>query len=80
MRESVIYQEIWQEWFQEGFELGFKQGLEQKAQEIARNILSKDTAMVYDRPEVIALIVEFTGLTVEQIQKLQAQIENTEIQ
>jgi predicted transposase/invertase (TIGR01784 family) len=68
MLESVIDQEIWQEWFQEGFELG----LEQKAQEIARNMLSKG----FD----ITLIVEVTDLTVEQIQKLQAQVENTEIQ
>lgn len=76
MRQSVIYQEIWQEWFQEGFEMGlklrFKLGLEQKAQEIAINILSKG----FD----IALIVEVTDLTAEQVQKLQAQIENTEIQ
>ncbi|MBD2362339.1 hypothetical protein H6G36_14300 [Anabaena minutissima FACHB-250] len=72
MRESVIDQDIWQEWFQEGFELGFKLGLEQKAQEIAINMLSKGMA--------IALIVEFTDLTVEQIQKLQAQIENIDIQ
>ncbi|MEA5564803.1 MULTISPECIES: hypothetical protein [unclassified Anabaena] len=68
MRESVIDQEIWQEWFQEGVE----QGLEQKAQEIARNMLSKGFRS--------ALIVEFTDLTVEQIQKLQAQIENIAIQ
>ncbi|WP_044499568.1 hypothetical protein [Nostoc sp. PCC 7107] len=72
MRELVIDQDIWQEWFQEGFEQGFKQGLEQKAQEIARNMLSKG----FD----IELIVEVTDLTVEQVQKLQAQIENTEIQ
>ncbi|WP_062294877.1 hypothetical protein [Nostoc piscinale] len=68
MRESVVAQEIWQEWFQEGFELG----LEQKAQEIARNMLRKG----FD----IALIVEVTDLTIEQIQKLQPQIENTDIQ
>ena len=76
MRESVIYEEIWQELFQEGFELGFKLGfklgLEQKAQEIARNMLMKG----FD----IALIVEVTDLTVEQVQKLQVQIRNTEIQ
>ncbi|MBD2595269.1 hypothetical protein H6G74_13150 [Nostoc spongiaeforme FACHB-130] len=76
MRESVIDQEIWQKWFQEGFELGFKLGfklgLEQKAQEIARNMLIKG----FD----IALIVEVTDLNVEQVQKLQARIKNTEIQ
>ncbi|WP_236140198.1 hypothetical protein [Nostoc sp. CMAA1605] len=68
MLESVIVQDIWQEWFQEGF----KQGLEQKAQEIARNMLMKGFA--------IALIVEVTDLTIEQVQKLQVQIGNTEIQ
>ncbi|MGH1397363.1 MAG: hypothetical protein ACRAVC_25505 [Trichormus sp.] len=68
MRQLVIAQDIWQEWFQEGFKLG----LEQKAQEIARNMLMIGLD--------IALIIEVTDLTIEQIQKLQAQIENTEIQ
>ncbi len=80
MRELDIDQYIWQEWFQEGYELGyklgyelgyelgFKQGLEPKAQEIARKMLIKGIA--------IALIVDFTGLTLEQVQQLQAQQHN----
>ncbi len=72
MCELDLEQNIWQEWFQEGYELGFKQGLSQKTQEIVRKMLIKGFA--------IALIVDFTALTIEQIQKLQAQAENTEIQ
>jgi predicted transposase/invertase (TIGR01784 family) len=65
MRESVIYQDILQEGLKEGFEQGLEQGLEQKAQEIARNMLNEGIA--------IALIVRVTGLTLEQVQQLQAQ-------
>ena len=60
MRESVIYQDI----LQEGLEQGLEQGIEQKAQDIARNMLNEGIA--------IALIVRVTGLTIEQVQQLQA--------
>ncbi len=62
MRESVIYQDILQE--------GLEQGIEQKAQEIARNMLNEGIA--------IALIARVTGLTVEQVEQLQAQTDDNQ--
>ncbi|MBD2448054.1 Rpn family recombination-promoting nuclease/putative transposase [Nostoc sp. FACHB-152] len=76
MRESVIYQDILQqglkEGFEQGIEQGIEQGLEQKAQEIAIKMISKGIS-----PEII---IDVTGLTVEQLQKLQAQQDNTQTQ
>ncbi|BAY89712.1 MULTISPECIES: hypothetical protein [unclassified Tolypothrix] len=62
MRESVIYQDILQE--------GLEQGIEQKAQEIAKNMLNEGMA--------IALIARVTGLTVEQVEQLQAQTDDNQ--
>lgn len=75
MRESVIYQDILQEGLAQGFEQGLEQGLEQgiergieqgieqKAQEIAIKMIHKGID--------IETIVDFTGLTIEQVQQLQ---------
>lgn len=43
-----------------------QEGIEQKAPEIARNMINEGVA--------IALIISLTGLTVQQVQQLQAQI------
>jgi predicted transposase/invertase (TIGR01784 family) len=68
MRESVIYQDILHEGQAQGLELGS----EQKAQEIATNMLNEGVA--------IALIVRVTGLTIEQVQQLQAKTDNNQPQ
>ncbi|MEH1835893.1 MAG: Rpn family recombination-promoting nuclease/putative transposase [Nostoc sp.] len=60
MRESVIYQDI----LQEGLAQGLEQGIEQKAQEIAIKMINKGID--------IETIVDVTGLTIEQVQQLQA--------
>lgn len=57
MRESVIYQSILEE--------GLEQGLEQAARKIAANMLSKGVP--------VESVIEFTGLTLEQVQQLQTQ-------
>ncbi|BAY99456.1 hypothetical protein NIES37_34390 [Tolypothrix tenuis PCC 7101] len=70
MRESVIYQDILQEGLKEGIEQGIVQGIEQKAQEVAKNMLNEGMA--------IALIARVTGLTVEQVEQLQAQTDDNQ--
>ncbi|MBN3963077.1 Rpn family recombination-promoting nuclease/putative transposase [Nostoc sp. NMS8] len=70
MRESVIYQDILQEGLAQGLEQGLEQGIEQKAQEIAIKMINKGINL--------EIIVDVTGLTVEQVQKLQAQTEDTQ--
>lgn len=71
MRESVIYQSIKQEGREEGLEQGREQGLEQAARKIAVNLLSKGIAL--------ELVADCTGLTLEQVQQLQAtESENTQ--
>ncbi|MEH2323703.1 MAG: Rpn family recombination-promoting nuclease/putative transposase [Nostoc sp.] len=72
MRESVIYQDILQEGLAQGLEQGIEQGIEQKTQEIAVNMLNEGVA--------IALIVRVTGLTIEQVQQLQAKTDNNQAQ
>jgi predicted transposase/invertase (TIGR01784 family) len=62
MRESVIYQDILQQ--------GLAQGIEQKAQDIAMKMINKGMNL--------EIIVDVTGLTVDQVQKLQAQTEDTQ--
>lgn len=57
MRESVIYQSILEE--------GREEGLEQATQKIAANMLSKGVS--------VESVMEFTGLTLEQVQQLQTQ-------
>ncbi|MBD2166784.1 hypothetical protein H6G04_20535 [Calothrix membranacea FACHB-236] len=47
-----------------------QEGIEQKAQEIARNMLNEGMA--------IALIARVTGLTVEQVEQLQAQTDDNQ--
>ncbi|AFY41067.1 Rpn family recombination-promoting nuclease/putative transposase [Nostoc sp. PCC 7107] len=64
MRESVIYQDILQE--------GLEQGIQQNTQEIAIKLINKGISL-----EIIA---DATGLTIEQLQKLQAQTEDTQPQ
>ncbi|AFY50206.1 hypothetical protein Nos7524_4448 [Nostoc sp. PCC 7524] len=68
MRESVIYQDILQEGVKEGFEKGIEQGIEQKAQDVAIKLINKGISL--------EIIVDATGLTIEQLQKLQAQTED----
>lgn len=82
MRESVIYQDILQEGLaqgleqgieqglEQGIEQGLEQGIEQKAQEIAIKMINKGINL--------EIIVDVTGLTVEQVQKLQAKTEDTQ--
>ncbi len=60
MRESVIYQDILHEGQAQGLELGS----EQKAQEIAIKMINKGIEF--------ETIVDITGLTIEQVQQLQA--------
>ena len=72
MRESVIYQDILHEGQAQGLEQGLEQGSEQKTQEIATNMLNEGVA--------IALIVRVTGLTIEQVQQLQAKTDNNQPQ
>ncbi|HEY9802223.1 MAG TPA: Rpn family recombination-promoting nuclease/putative transposase [Leptolyngbyaceae cyanobacterium] len=62
MRESVIYQDILQE--------GIEQGIEQNTQEIAIKMINKGINL--------ETIVDVTGLSIEQLQKLQAQQQNTQ--
>lgn len=64
MRESVIYQDILQE--------GLEQGIQQNTQEIAIKMINKGINL--------EIIVDVTGLTIEQLQKLQAQTEDTQPQ
>ncbi|MBD2595268.1 Rpn family recombination-promoting nuclease/putative transposase [Nostoc spongiaeforme FACHB-130] len=64
MRESVIYQDILQE--------GLEQGIQQNTQEIAIKLINKGISL-----EIIA---DATGLTIEQLQKLQAQTEDIQPQ
>ncbi|MEH2457797.1 Rpn family recombination-promoting nuclease/putative transposase [Nostoc sp.] len=72
MRESVIYQDILQEGLaqgieqgiERGIERGIEQGIEQKAQEIVIKMIHKGID--------IETIVDVTGLTIEQVQQLQA--------
>ncbi|QLE57255.1 hypothetical protein [Nostoc sp. TCL26-01] len=64
MRESVIYQDILQE--------GLEQGIQQNTQEIAIKMINKGISL--------EIIVDVTGLTMEQVQKLQAQTEDTQTQ
>ncbi|MBW4645255.1 MAG: hypothetical protein KME23_20055 [Goleter apudmare HA4340-LM2] len=66
MRESVIYQDI----LQEGLKESIEQGIEQKAQDVAIKMINKGINL--------KIIVDVTGLTVEQVQKLQAQTEDTQ--
>ena len=66
MRESVIYQDI----LQEGLAQGLEQGIEQKAQEIAIKMINKGINL--------EIIVDVTGLTVAQVQKLQTKTEGTQ--
>jgi predicted transposase/invertase (TIGR01784 family) len=61
MRESVIYQDI----LQQGLAQGLEQGIEQKAQEIAIKMINKGINL--------EIIVDVTGLTIQQVQQLQAQ-------
>ncbi|MEH2002373.1 MAG: Rpn family recombination-promoting nuclease/putative transposase [Nostoc sp.] len=70
MRESVIYQDILQKGLAQGLEQGLEQGIEQKAQEIAIKMINKGINL--------EMIVDVTGLTVEQVQKLQAKTEDTQ--
>ncbi|MGI0491634.1 hypothetical protein ACN4EG_07465, partial [Alkalinema pantanalense CENA528] len=53
-------------WEEKGLEKGLKQGIEEATQTIALNLLRQKVAI-----ETIAIA---TGLTVEQIQALQAQL------
>ncbi|BAY18775.1 hypothetical protein NIES21_46280 [Anabaenopsis circularis NIES-21] len=64
MRESVIYQDILQE--------GLEQGIQQNTQEIAIKMINKGINL--------EIIVDVTGLTIEQLQKLQAQTEDIQLQ
>ncbi|MBD2362340.1 Rpn family recombination-promoting nuclease/putative transposase [Anabaena minutissima FACHB-250] len=68
MRESVIYQDI----LQEGLKEGFEQGIEQNTQEIAIKMINKGISL--------EIIVDVTGLTMEQLQKLQTQTEEIQPQ
>ncbi|RUT05012.1 hypothetical protein DSM106972_038330 [Dulcicalothrix desertica PCC 7102] len=65
MRESVIYQSI----LEEGLEEGREQGREQATRKIAANMLSKGVS--------VESVMEFTGLTLEQVQELQKQQSET---
>ncbi|MEH2294558.1 hypothetical protein [Nostoc sp.] len=64
MRESVIYQDI----LQEGFAQGLKQAL---AQRIEQKVLGMSIKMI-NKGIDIETIVDFTGLTIEQVQQLHA--------
>jgi predicted transposase/invertase (TIGR01784 family) len=61
MRESAIYQSI----IQEGREEGRQEGASETALKIAVNMLKKGVSA--------ESVVEFTGLTLEQVQQLQTQ-------
>lgn len=63
MKESVIYQEILLEGKAEGKAEGLAKGLAEAANQIALNMVRSSIA--------VDSIVQFTGLTLKQVQKLQ---------
>ncbi len=67
MKESVIYQDIWDEARIEGRAEGRAEGLEEGVQQVAVNLLQNGIT-----PEDV---VKFTGLSLEQVQSLSAQLD-----
>ena len=63
MKESVIYQEILLEGIAEGLAKGKAEGETKASNKIALNMLSSNIS--------VELVVQFTGLTLKQVQKLQ---------